>query len=56
LYLGYDKQACIVGSAYGVGAKTASRILSAYSKDNDELIDKIIEAEKNYIETKDFWN
>jgi ATP-dependent Lhr-like helicase len=56
LYLGYDRQACIVGSAYGVGAKTASRILSAYSKDNDELIDKIIEAEKNYIETKDFWN
>ncbi len=56
LYLGYDRKACIVGSAYGVGAKTASRILSAYSKDDDQLIDRIIEAEKNYIETKEFWS
>ena len=55
LYLGYDKKACIVSSAYGIGAKTASRILSSYSKNEDELIDKIIEAEKNYIETKEFW-
>jgi ATP-dependent Lhr-like helicase len=56
LYLGYDNKACIVGSAYGVGAKTASRILSSYSKDNDQLIDRVIEAEKNYIETKEFWS
>ncbi len=56
LYLGYDKKACIVSSAYGIGAKTASRILSSYSKNEDELIDKIIEAEKNYIETKEFWS
>jgi Lhr-like helicases len=55
LYLGYDKKACIVSSAYGIGAKTASRILSSYSKNEDELIDKIIEAEKNYIETKEYW-
>ena len=55
LYLGYDKKACLVSSAYGIGAKTASRILSAYSKNEEELIDKIIEAEKNYIETKGFW-
>jgi ATP-dependent Lhr-like helicase len=56
LYLGYDQKACIVGAAYGVGAKTASRILSSYSRDEDQLIDKVIEAEKNYIETKEFWN
>jgi ATP-dependent Lhr-like helicase len=56
LYLGYDNKACIVSSAYGIGAKTASRILSSYSKNEDELIDKIIEAEKNYIETKEFWS
>ncbi len=56
LYLGYDKTACIVSSAYGIGAKTASRVLSSYSKDFDQLIDKVIEAEKNYIETKEFWN
>ena len=55
LYLGYDKKACVVSSAYGIGAKTASRILSSYSKNEDELVDKIIEAEKNYIETKEYW-
>ena len=56
LYLGYDKNACISGAAYGVGAKTASRILSSYSKNEDEMVDRIIEAEKNYIETKEFWS
>ncbi|MEM0143543.1 MAG: helicase-related protein, partial [Candidatus Parvarchaeum sp.] len=55
LYLGYDKKACMVSAAYGIGARTASRILSSYSKNEEELIDKVIEAEKNYIETKEYW-
>ena len=55
LYLGYGDRACLVGSSYGVGPTTASRILSKYSKTDDQLIDKIIEAERNYIETREFW-
>lgn len=56
LYLAYGKKACIVGSSYGIGPAAASRILSAYSLDENMLIDRIIEAEKNYIETREFWN
>ncbi|MCW1301754.1 MAG: helicase-related protein, partial [Candidatus Parvarchaeota archaeon] len=56
LYLAYGKKACLVGSAYGVGPRTASRILSMYARDEELMIDKVIEAEKNYIETKDYWN
>ncbi len=56
LYLAYSGKACIVGASYGVGPATASRILASYSKSQDELIDKVIEAEKNYIETREFWN
>lgn len=56
LYLAYGKKACIVGSAYGVGPRTASRILSMYGRDEDLMIDKVIEAEKNYIETKEYWS
>ncbi len=55
LYLGYGKKACIVGASYGVGPTTASRILSSYSRTEEELIEKIIEAEKNYIETREYW-
>ena len=56
LYLGYDGRACLVGASYGIGPATAGRVLASYSKDQDGLIDRIIEAEKNYIETREFWN
>ena len=55
LYLAYGGKACFVGSSYGIGPQTAGRILSSYSKTQDQLIDKIIEAEKNYIETREYW-
>ncbi len=55
LYLAYGGKACFVGASYGVGPTIASRILSAYSKTQEQLIDKIIEAEKNYIETREYW-
>lgn len=55
LYLGYGGKACLVGASYGVGPTMASRILSTYSKTEEQLIDKIIEAEKNYIETREYW-
>ncbi len=56
LYLAYEKRACFVGASYGVGPTMTSRILSAYSRTEEQLIDKIIEAEKNYIETREYWN
>ncbi len=56
LYLAYGEKACFVGSSYGIGPRTASRILAAYSTTQDQLIDKIIEAEKNYIETREYWS
>ncbi len=56
LYLGYDGKACLVSASYGIGPRMASRVLSAYSKNEYELTDKIIEAEKNYIETREYWN
>ncbi len=55
LYLAYSGKACFVGASYGVGPRMASRILSTYSKTEEQLIDKIIEAEKNYIETREYW-
>lgn len=55
LYLAYGGKACFVGSSYGIGPQTASRILTSYSKNQEQLVDKIIEAEKNYIETREFW-
>ncbi len=56
LYLAYGGKACFVGASYGVGPTMTSRILSTYSKTQEQLIDKIIEAEKNYIETREYWN
>ncbi|MCL4399248.1 DEAD/DEAH box helicase [Candidatus Parvarchaeota archaeon] len=57
LYLAYDGKACLTAASYGVGPRTASRILMDYnSKGKEELIDKIIEAEKNYIETREYWD
>ncbi|MCL5009439.1 MAG: DEAD/DEAH box helicase [Candidatus Parvarchaeota archaeon] len=55
LYLAYGGKACFVGSSYGIGPQTAGRILASYSNSKDQLVDKIIEAEKNYIETREYW-
>ncbi|MEM3830071.1 MAG: DEAD/DEAH box helicase, partial [Conexivisphaerales archaeon] len=56
LFLGYGYKAAIVSAAYGVGPITAKHILSSYLTNDDNFIEKIVEAERNFIETKDFWN
>ncbi|MCW1292989.1 MAG: DEAD/DEAH box helicase [Candidatus Parvarchaeota archaeon] len=56
LFLGYDYKAAIVSAAYGIGPITAKHILSSYLTNDDNFIEKIVEAERNFIETKDFWN
>ncbi len=54
LYLYYGKLASIVCAGFGIGVKTAKRILE-FHKDYDEIIRKVIEAERQYILTRGFW-
>jgi len=55
LFIVYGKEACFVMSGYGIGPTTAKRILGKWIKDKKELIKEIINAERNFIETKRYW-
>lgn len=55
LFINYGNKACFVIAGYGVGPTTAKRILARYHKTEDELIQDIINAERNFISTRQFW-
>jgi len=42
-------------SAYGVGTATVRRILDGVNSD-DELLMRIMEAERDYVRTRAFWS
>ena len=54
LLLAYGKRAAIVLAGKGIGPTVASRILAS-SVNMDDIIRKIIDAERFYIKTKSFW-
>lgn len=41
---------------YGIGFETAKRILSRFFENDDDFFRALLEAERNYIRTKKFWN
>jgi len=56
LVLSYGKKAIIAMAGYGIGPTTATRILSVPYKNEYEFFQAIIEAEKQFIKTRQFWN
>ncbi len=56
LVLSYGKKAIIAMAGYGIGPTTATRILAIPYKDDHEFIQAIIEAEKQFVKTRPFWN
>ena len=55
LYLSYGKRAALVLAGRGVGVTTATRILSS-SLTEEDIIRKVIDAERKYIKTRMFWD
>ncbi|MGC9129698.1 MAG: DEAD/DEAH box helicase [Candidatus Micrarchaeia archaeon] len=51
----YGKRALVALSTYGIGVKTAARILKMLRKDYKHFLIDLIEAQKNYIKYKKFW-
>jgi ATP-dependent Lhr-like helicase len=51
----YGKRAVIALSIYGVGTKTATRILKRIRKDDDLLFADLLEAQRQFIRTKKYW-
>jgi len=51
----YGKKAAMAMSAYGVGPKTAAFILRKLQRDEDSFVADILEAQKQFIRTKRYW-
>jgi len=51
----YGKKAAIAMSAYGVGPRTAAFILRKLQRDEDSFFADILEAQKQFIRTKRYW-
>ncbi|MDD5096557.1 MAG: DEAD/DEAH box helicase [Candidatus ainarchaeum sp.] len=51
----YGKRGLLALSVFGVGPKTADRILSKLHKDEDLLLLDLLEAQKNFIKNKKYW-
>ncbi|MEM5778341.1 MAG: DEAD/DEAH box helicase [Candidatus Aenigmatarchaeota archaeon] len=51
----YDKYAAIVLAGRGIGPQTATRILSKPRKSENDLFKYILEAEKEFIKNKKYW-
>jgi len=51
----YGKRGLLALSMYGIGPKTADRVLSKLHKDEDILLLELLEAQKNFIKNKKYW-
>jgi ATP-dependent Lhr-like helicase len=51
----YDKDAAIVLAGRGIGPQTATRILSKPRRNEDDLFKYILEAEREWIKNKKYW-
>jgi len=51
----YGKNALIALSTYGIGAKTADRVLKKLHRDEQGFYLDLIEAQKNFIKNRKFW-
>jgi ATP-dependent helicase Lhr and Lhr-like helicase len=51
----YGNRAIIALSTYGVGISTAARVLKLFRRDYKSFYIDLIEAQKNFVRTKQFW-
>ncbi len=56
LMLAYGKKAAMALVARGVGPQTASRILARMHVNEDKFLKNILEAEKQYVKTRKYWD
>ena len=56
LVINYGKRAIICLAGRGVGPTTANRILSKELKTEDDFYKAILDAEKEFVRTREFWN
>ncbi len=56
LFLTYRRKAVLTMAGKGIGPTTASRLLTKYHRDEDDLIRDILEAEKMFIKNRRFWS
>lgn len=56
LIMAYGKRAVYALNTHGIGVESASRILSKFCPDEDTFFLKLLEAEKQYIRTRRFWD
>jgi ATP-dependent Lhr-like helicase len=52
----YGKKAVVVMAARGIGPATATRLLKQPHRDEDELYQAILKAEREYLRTRIFWD
>ncbi|MDO8554503.1 MAG: DEAD/DEAH box helicase [Candidatus Micrarchaeota archaeon] len=52
----YGKKALVALSVYGIGARTAERVLSRLQKDEDSFYWDMLEAQKNFIKNRKYWS
>lgn len=55
LIMSYGKKAIITMSARGIGPTVAARILRKYHKNEEDFYLDILEAEKEYLRTRPYW-
>ncbi len=51
----YGWRAVVALGTYGVGAKTAARVLGRLRKDNLHFFADLLEAQKQFIRTRQYW-
>jgi ATP-dependent Lhr-like helicase len=56
LYLYYKRDACFVMGGFGIGPQTAIRILSIPYKNEEELVKRIVDSERQFLRTRRFWD
>lgn len=56
LYLSYGKLAFLALAGHGIGPETAARVLSKAGRDEEKVLEEVIEAEKTYARTRVFWD
>jgi ATP-dependent Lhr-like helicase len=52
----YGPKAVVALSVYGIGPKSAARILMMYKRDETSFFIDLLEAQKNFVRTKKYWS
>jgi len=51
----YGRRAALAFSTYGIGSRTAARILAKLHRKEEALFADLLEAQKQFIRTKRYW-